>query len=183
MWRYKSQLRVHNSRTKNGVTLLEVIVAGTMLAVIGSSLSVVLRTARQSWEANDQDYSAMHQAHSVALHFARQTRVARSVSQLASDGTSITLNMRDGTTSRWSLQPTGPDGLTDVVMFENSGTAGAEPLGHNIADLEFTGLSVDGTVTSNVGDIRRIELRQNVPLTRTQRASQELRTLAWIRSW
>ncbi len=98
---------------RKGLTLLEVVIAGSMLAVVMTSLSLVLRTARTSWEANDNDYGSIHYAHTVALHFVREAREARSVASFAANDVAFTL--RDGSQLGWRFEPNGIQVLCTFV--------------------------------------------------------------------
>jgi hypothetical protein len=165
------------------VTLLELLIASSMLAVILTSLSLVLRTARTAWEANDNDYGALHHGHTVARHFVRQAREARMVSSLPSSGDAITLEMHDGSQHTWSHVSSSGE-LADVVFLTLSTTGRQIPLAYNIRDLSFTGYEADGvSLATEVDDVRLVEIRVTVVLPRGAQPQQTVSSRVWIRAW
>lgn len=172
------------ARRRSGITMLELVVAGSMLAIVMTSLSVVLRTSRQSWEANDSDAGSLQHAHAVTRHFVRQGRESLRVEAIAADGSDVTLGMRDGTTVRWSYVASTADGMTDVVMVESSATGGKSPLAHGIHNLKFTGYQADGfTPAVKVEKIRLVKISADVLLDRNNSAKRTVSSNVWIRSW
>ena len=162
--------------------MLELVIAGSMMAMVMTSLSVVLRTGRVAWEANDNDYGAMHQAHAVATHFIRQAREAREVVDIGTTGEFITLEMRDGGTVTWSLSAGGGGTSNQVIVSSSSGSV--SPLAHSIGDLSFIGYRADGiTVETDVDDIRLVMISVAVDLPRGHGSRQTVSSKVWIRSW
>tara|TARA_R110002049_G_scaffold27321_2_gene94116 strand:- start:232997 stop:233485 length:489 start_codon:yes stop_codon:yes gene_type:complete len=162
--------------------MLELVIAGSMMAMVMTSLSIVLRTGRVAWEANDNDYGALHHAHAVATHFIRQARETRGVVMIDSDGKSITLQNRDNSTVTWALSGGDSDIGHQVVVSTSSGSA--SPLAHSISDLSFTGYRADGvTVETDVDDIRLVMISVSVDLPRGHGSRQTVFSKVWIRSW
>ena len=173
MWRGK--------RRRSALTLLELVIASSMLAVVVTSLSLVLRTARSSWEINDSSFGALQHAHAVARHFVRQAREAASVTALTGGGTSIGLQLRDGSQLTWSHASSG-GGFTDVVLVTFSATGDQIPLAYDIRNLSFIGYEADGTtVTTAADDIRLVQV--NVTVATPGGATQTVSSMVWIRAW
>ncbi len=170
-------------RSRHALTLLELVIASSMLAVVITSLSLVMRTARTTWEANDNDYAAMHHAHTVARHFVRQARQARRVTALPPAGDSITLEFPDGSQRTWN-HVSGTQDFGDTVFLTLSSTAQRIPLATDIRDLSFTGFEANGiTVAKDVGKIRLVEVRVTTVLPRGTNPQQSVASKVWIRSW
>ncbi len=169
------------SRRRYGVTLLEMIVAGTMLAMVMTSLSVDLRTSRAAWEANDNDTGTLQHAHAVSRHFVRQFREARKVIDLAPNA--ITLEMRDGNRLIW--KHTGTSGSDAGKVFVHSSDTGEEsPLAEEILDLKFTGYKADGvTVTTNPSDVQLVKITVSVELDLAGENKRTIASNVWLRSW
>ena len=162
--------------------MLELVIAGSMMAVVMTSLSIVLRTGRVAWEANDNDYGAMHHAHAVATHFIRQAREARGVANLGASGEFVTLEMRDGSTVSWSLSSGGGGSAGQVIVSSSSGVV--TPLARSISNLSFTGYRADGvTVATDIDDIRLLMISVSVDLPRGYGSRQTVASKVWIRSW
>jgi Tfp pilus assembly protein PilV len=174
--------RFHHQRPRRGITMLEVIIAGSMLAMVMTSLSVVLRTSRVAWEANDEDYGSMHHAHAVTRHLVRQSREASSVAAIAAN--ELQLRMNDGSTLTWKHLAVGPDARPNVVMVTSSATGTESALAYDIRNLTFTGYMPDGlTQTKLAEDVRLIEIKAEVLLSRGSGSVQTVASKVWIRSW
>ena len=161
--------------------MLEIVIAGTMLAGVMTSLSVVMRTARQSWEMNDRESGSLHQMHAVSRHFVRVTREARAVTAINSKD--VTLEMRDGSTTQWAWK-SNAQGLADVVTVTSSTDNVENVLAEKIQSIQFAGFDADGvTAVTDVDDIRVLTIDTSVALVDAAAASQRVQSKAWIRSW
>lgn len=167
---------------RRGITLLELVITSSMLAVIGTSLSLVLRTSRSAWETNDSATAAQQQSHAVALHFVRNAREAYKV--IAITGTSVTLETRAGEQLTWSHQVAGPDGRSNVVMVRFSSMGTQYPLAYNIRNLTFAGYKADGvTPAATASDVRLIQVDATVEQTGSAQLLQTASSRVWIRAW
>ena len=161
--------------------MLEVVIAGAMLAGVMTSLSIVMRTARQSWEMNDNESASLHQMHAVTRHFVRTAREARSVTAINSN--SIALEMRDGSTNQWTWKSTA-DGLSNTVTVTSSTDNVESILAHDIQSIRFTGYDADGvSVTTNPQDTHVIAIRTTVELADVASPNHHVESKVWIRSW
>lgn len=174
-----------NRRSTNrpGLTLLELIVASSMLAVLMTSLTLVLRTSRVAWDTSDGDYSAMHHAATINRHLVRQAREARAVTYLSSDGSEIELEMTSGEMMRWSHASAG-GGMTDVVTVTYASTGDSIPLAQGIRSLSFLGYEADGTtLAASTDDIQVLEIRATVDTPLSAQPTQTVSSFVWIRAW
>ncbi|GAB5405533.1 MAG: hypothetical protein Aurels2KO_37640 [Aureliella sp.] len=168
---------------RSGLTLLELVIASSMLAVLMTSLSAVLRTARVAWETSDGDYSAMHHASTIARHLVREAREARKVTYLSPRGSEIELELSNGSTIRWSHKASSAS-MTDVVLVSDSKSGTTEPIAHGIRNLSFVGYKADAkTVATNIDDIQLIEVQVTVDTPSASVASQTVSSIVWIRAW
>ncbi len=171
------------STKRNGLTLLELVIASSMLAVLMTSLSVVLRTARVAWDTSDGDYSAMHHASTIARHLVREAREAREVTYLSPAGSEIELLLSNGRKIRWS-HAASSGSMTDVVLVTNTTLGTSEPIAHGIRNLSFVGYEADAqTVATKIQDIQLIEVQVTVDTPSAASAQQTVRSMVWIRSW
>lgn len=184
------------STNRVGLTLLELIIASAMIAVVMTSVSLVLRTARTSWEASDGDYSSMHHAMTVARHFVRQCREGRMVHELGAGGKSVTVQKSSGEILRWEysasdssvtlvyLQPTVTVPLGTAIPVSSMNVVNKVPLAYEISDLSFIGYEADGvTTTTNPEDMQLLEIRLTVPTPSKSTPMTTLSSHVWVRSW
>lgn len=170
-------------RRRRGVSMLELVIAGSMIAGVMTGLSFVMRTTRQSWDTVDQDYAAMQQLHAVVRHFVRSGREATEVTSIASDGTSITLDFNDGRSSSWIWQP-GASGMPGRVRYQDTSSPKPTDLAGNIDQLRFTGFAADGvTPTSTPEEIQVIQISATVTVPRSVAPQKTIQSKVWIRSW
>ncbi|MGB7345749.1 MAG: hypothetical protein WBD20_16150 [Pirellulaceae bacterium] len=163
--------------------MLELIVAGSMLAGVMTSLSLVMRTSRQVWETNDSEYAVLHQMHAVSRHVVRSAREARGVSAINPNGSGVTLKMRDGTSTQWAWSSAG-HGMKNVVTFQNSAAANDSVLAKDIRSMTFSGFDADGvTAVTEPDDIRVLQFAVEVDVPRSAVAVRRIESKVWIRSW
>lgn len=168
------------TNARRALTLLELIIASTLLATLTVAISVVLRTSRQAWEAHEGDAIRLEALHATVRHIVRAARQANSVSEisLASDTSGrIGFLMSDGTTMVWDH-----DGATSQV---NCGvTTPSGLLCNNITTLKFTGYKSDGTTaTTTPTDVQNVLIEASVTLPRSTNATRSTSAWVWIRSW
>lgn len=169
---------------RRGVSMLELVIAGSMMAVIMTSLSVVMRTSRQAWDAGEGDYSKLHQGHSVVRHFVRAAREAKAVDSIAAGGSEIVLRDVDGTTRRWTWDVVGSGTMQGTVTTRTSTDKTDAILAYDINQLRFVGYKADGkTVTTTPGDIHLVEVTAEVTLPRGHQSQRRIVSKVWIRSW
>ena len=175
--------RFGRALSRRGISMLELVIAGSMLAGVMTSLSVVMRTARQSWEISESDSGSLHQLQAVVRHVVRSTREAQSVVAVGSGGASMTLKMRDGSTMQWGWK-NAQEGMPNVVTMNSSQLASPVVLARNIRSLQFEGFEADGvTQVGDAADMRLISVTATIQLADAATSIRTAHSKVWIRSW
>jgi Tfp pilus assembly protein PilW len=171
-----SKKRTANPRP-SGLSLLEMMVATAMMAMLMASVVVVMRSGRTIWDAQEADIDRLENGYGVLRHFVQQMRQAESITAIsaASDTTGdLSFLTATGTTRSWSH-----NGGPAEVLF-NAGT-GNQLLAKNINTLTFVGYEADGaTPTTVLNDIQAVQCTVQVTLAG---ATRTVSCRAWIRSW
>jgi hypothetical protein len=174
------QTRRAASRHRSGLSLLEMMVATTMMATLMTSVVVVMRSGYAVWNAQEADIDVLENGYGVLRHFAQQLRQADSVSAISapSDTTGdLSFLTVSGTTRTWSH-----NGAPEEVYF-NNGTSN-QLLAKKVDTLTFTAYEADGvTQTTNVGDIQVVKCTVQVTLPQGGGVTRTISCRAWIRSW
>ena len=163
--------------------MLELVVVGSMLAGVMTGLSLVMRTARQSWDVIDTDYAVLHQMQAVSRHFVRAARESNGVAAIKADGSGITLTTTNGSTLNWQwmAQHSGAEG---VILVSQSLPPSQNVLAERIDSIHFVGFGADGvTPTSIVDDIQVVQVSVTVTLPRSATATRTIVSKVWVRSW
>jgi len=167
---------VRNPRT--GFSLLELTVVAAMMAVLVTSVSVLLRTSQNAWEAHDSDQARLESAHAVLRHLVRHVRQGEAVTAIsapADTSGTISVLMPDAQTFVW-------DHSGSNVNF-GAGTADSL-LAEGIDELSFTGYKADGVTATTVPDeIQSVLCTAKVTLPRQTGASRTVQCWAWLRAW
>lgn len=160
-----------------GVTLLEVMTAVSLSAMLMASSFVVLRSSYAAWTAHEADLDRAANATAVLRHIIQHARQATSVSAIsgpADTSGSMTVIRADGSTLHWNHSD------TRVTLAVDSATA--QPLANDIQQLSFEGYEADGTTPTiepdNVQALRTIVTTQ-LPSGGTRSVS----SFTWLRSW
>ena len=170
--------QVARKTSRRGITLLEMVIASSMLALVLTSISVVMRSGRGAWEAHEADFIRIQAAHATVRHLVRNVRQADevvAVSASTDNSGSISLLMQDGDTLVWDH-----DSGTNQVNF--GVTSATNLLAPDITGLRFEGFEADG-VTPTTVDVQclRIEVTFDLPVaTNPQRT---VSSWAWVRTW
>ncbi len=162
------------------MTLLEVVIASTMLAMLLTSVSVILRTTRASWDAHEADFTRLEAAHATVRHIVREIRQAKSVVAItaATEGSGgLSLQNSDGNTVVWDH-----DSASKRVNY------GANTADHllspNVDGLRLVGYRVDGaTQTDDPTLVQCIRVDVTVVLPRESNGTRTISSWAWLRSW
>ena len=171
----------NNPINRTGFTLLELIVATAMLAMVTTASMVLVRTSYTAWNRHEEDHAQRQAGLAVLRHITRQSRQARAVMAIsaASDNSgSLSLLTTDGQLLVWDH-----DLATKKVLF-GVDTA-TETLATGIEELTFIGFELNGTnQTTETGLIHSVNCTTKVNLTRpagTEVATSSCR--AWLRAW
>jgi len=167
------------NKRRGGFSLLEMMAATTIMAVIMGSVVVVIRSGYAVWNAHEQDLDIAENGYDVLRHFVRQMRQAGSVTSItaASNTTgSLSFVNASGVTQTWSL-----DGSSQVNF--NNGTS-TQLLAKSINQLSFVGYKSDGvTATTTVAEIHIVKCTVQFTLTKGGGTTKNVSAMAWIRSW
>ena len=162
------------------MTLLELIIASTMMTLVVVSISVVLRTGRGAWEAHESDFVRMEAAHATVRHIVRAIRQAAQVTAISlANNNSGSLSVQDNTGKIWVWSH---DANTGTVFFgENNASS---MLGDHITGLRFEGFEADGTTPTTVtNDLQCIRITVSTVLDRDANANRAVTSWAWVRTW
>jgi type II secretory pathway pseudopilin PulG len=162
------------------MTLLELVIATSLLAVVLTSVTVILRTGRQAWEAHEADFIRVEAAHATLRHVVRAVRQADAVAQIsaATDNSGrLSLSMPNNEVRVWDH-----DAATRTVNF--GVTNPSELLATDITGLRFVGYRADGATTTTVPDeIQAVEAEVAFQLPVAVGGGRTIRSWAWVRSW
>ena len=169
---------VHYGR--RAITLLEVVMATTLLAGLGTAAAMLLRTGHVAWSAHEEDAAGLEAAHATLRHIVRQVRQAVQVSAISSpndNAGSLSLLMPSGETYVWSR-----NAATNEVYFGVS--SASDLLAAGITQLSFSGYGVDTvTVPASVTDIQSVVCRVQVQLPHEVGSARSITYWAWLRTW
>jgi hypothetical protein len=162
------------------MTLLELIIASSMLAMLLGSVSVVIRAGRESWTAHEADYVRIEAAHSVLRHIVRKIRAAEAVTEVtvATDNSGrLGLRMPNDETLLWAH-----DSGNDLVNY--GVTVPDSLLATEITGLRFRGMRADGvTAATTAADVQCLQVEVTIQLPRETNGQRIVTSWAWVRSW
>lgn len=169
------------NRRRCGFTLVEMIAATAIMAVLTTSSFTLVHTANLAWRRHRDDSVQRRAAIAGLQHMCRRIRQATQVTAIsAAADTSgyLTLQMPDGTSALWDH-----DGATSQLMY---GTVTANNLlAEGITQASFTGLTANGLLaTTDVTKIHAVLCTLRYNLTRPSGSVTEMITcVAWLRAW
>lgn len=169
----------HNNHTpRHGFSLLELLVAVTLMVSTVTAVSVLLRVNYDTWLDYQSDNIRHESAVGVLRHVVRQVRQCKEVAAISSAGDSsgsLSVLMPDGSTVVWDH--TG----TNVYY----GTTTADKLlGHNITGLTIVGYQYDGTTaTTAAEEVQCVRVTVSYSLPGRAIASRSLTATAWVRAF
>jgi Tfp pilus assembly protein PilW len=167
-------------RRRHGMSLLELVVATSMLAMVMGAVSMILRTSRQAWEAHEGDYTRVEAAHATLRHLVREVRQADAVTAIsvATDNSGqLGLLMPAGVVRVWDH-----DASTNTVNF--TATSGNGLLAADITGLRLTGYKPDGTTATTVPDeVQFLKIDVSIELPREANGAREVSSYVWVRAW
>lgn len=167
-------------RKRRGLSLLELIIASSMLAMLMTSVAVVIRAGRESWNAHEADYVRVEAAHSVLRHIVRNIRAAEAVTEITADTDDsgrLGILMPNGETLLWAH-----DNGASVVNYGVSSPS--ELLAPDITGLRFRGMRADGvTAAATAADVQCVQIEVTIQLPRETNGQRVVSSWAWIRSW
>ena len=171
--------RINHRRT--GFTLVEMIAATAIMAVLTTSSFALVRTANDAWRRHRDDVLQRGQALATLQHVIRRVRQAAQVTAISPPADMsgfLTLQMADGTTAMWDH-----DGAANQVLY---GTiAPTDLLAEGVTQVNFTGLSADGlTQSTDPTKIHAVRCLATYTLNRPAGTTTEsVSCSAWLRAW
>jgi len=164
-----------------GFTLVEMIAATAIMALLTTSSFALVRTANDAWRRHQGDSQQRREAIAALQHIVRRVRQANHVAAIspAADMSGyLTLQMADGTTALWDH-----DGATSQVLYGN--ITPNNLLAEGITQVNFTGLTANGlALTTEPAKIHAVRCLVTYTLNRpTGPATETVSCLAWLRAW
>ena len=167
----------HTAATRRAMTLLEVLLASTLMSVVSISGALALRTSWQAREIQDLRSDRLQHLSGVLSHITRNLRKSRGIVEV-SDATDssgyLAITLPDDSVVKWDHDIVdlevryGPDPPTDL-------------LGMGIDSLTFECFEIDGVTPTTVpADIRMIRTAASVTIP-VQGAPFALTSTVWIR--
>ncbi len=170
--------KTRDQQKRTATTLLELMVATAMMAVLMTSTVVVVRSAQTAWRAHRDDTERAESAYATLRHIVRFVRQATDVTSLTvptDDAGELSLLLATGDTITYEASGTN-------IVFHKTGYTNSSLLADNINSLTFVGYEADATTTTTeLSDIQAIECI--VDFTTPLGNSRKLSTFAWLRSW
>ena len=100
--------RASSHSGRSGFSLLEMVIAMTLLSIVMTAAAVVLRTGRDAWAAHENDHVRIRTAHASVRHIVRSVREATEI---------VTVTTGVTTNSRLTVRLNDGDTLTGVTAF------------------------------------------------------------------
>lgn len=166
--------------SRRGMSMLELVIASTLLTVVVASVSVLMRTSREVWFAQEQDQERLQAVQSLLRHLVRHGRQAVAVTDVSGSGDTsgtVSLAMPSGEVWVWDH-----DNASQQVNFGVTAANGL--LADSIAAFEVVGYEADGaTVTANVADMQVLRVTATVNLPREVNGTKTFESWIWLRAW
>ena len=164
-----------------GVTLLELVLAGTLAAAVTGSLHVALRGVRTAAVELSGETNALRRADAALRFVVRRCREARAVTAVDAAAPEFTLTLADGRTGRFFL-PAGYGGR--VLNFAVPGAGGNRTVSDGLSSFAPAFYLADAvTPTTDPALVRVIEITLAVDLPRDHAPGRTVSSRVWVRRW
>lgn len=167
------------ARRGRAMTLLETVLAMTLLSMIALTGAQAVRMSWQAWDVQDRRSDMLQQLGGVLTHITRLTRGARaivSVSGPTETSGNLEITLPDDSVVKWYH-----DSIDSTVRYEIGGVNPGELVATGIDSLKFECFQIDGvTPTVVLADIRMIRVTTSVTIP-VQGTSFPLSSAIWIR--
>ena len=161
------------------MTLLETLLAMSLLSVIALLGAQTVRLSWQAWDVQDRRSDVLQHLGGVLTHITRLTRGAKgvvSVSGPSDTSGNLEITLPDDSVVKWYR-----DSADSTVRYEIDGNNPGELLAVGIDSLKFECFQIDGvTPTTVVDEIRMIRITTAVTIP-VQGTSFPLSATIWIR--
>ncbi|MCH7719630.1 MAG: hypothetical protein IH988_01385 [Planctomycetes bacterium] len=166
-------------RLRRAMTLLETVLAMTLLSLISVLGAQVVRTSWQAWDIQDRRSDTFQHLNGVLTHVTRHLRMCRSVFAVSGPidtSGNLEIKLPDDSMVKWFH-----DAPNRVVRYEINGVTPTHLLATGIDALKFECFQIDGVTTTTVpGDIRMIRTTATVTIP-VQGTPFTLSSTVWIR--
>lgn len=164
--------------TRNGFSLLELLVAVTLMVSAVTAVSVLLRVNYEAWIDYRSDNLRHESAVGVLRHMVREIRQCEEITAISAAGDnsgSLTVRMPSGDSVVWDHEGTN-------VLF---GTTTADQLlGNNITVLRMVGYQYDGvTSATQPEEVQCVRITVSYTLPQKATANRTLTATAWVRAF
>jgi len=162
------------------MTLLELVLAMTVMSVMVTAVTVVMRTGYSAWKAQSDDMAVTTEVNAMLRHVVRRVRQAEAVTAISKPSNiegNLSLQMPTGNTFVWEHEKQSGETRFGV------GTADSL-LCRGVSKLIITGYEADGVTTTDVpGDVQSVKVEAHYDLPRQTHGARVLSCRAWLRSW
>jgi type II secretory pathway component PulJ len=138
----------------SGTTLLELVVATTIMSLLMTSTVVSMRSAHATWQAHRDDTERAESAHALLRHLVRHIRQAVDISSMtgpADNSGELSLVMPSGETLTYETN--GSD-----VLLHKTGNSDSSLLADNLTGVTFVGYQADSTTpTTDLAQVQLVE--------------------------
>jgi prepilin-type N-terminal cleavage/methylation domain-containing protein len=164
-----------------GFTLVELIAATAIMAMLTTASFTLIRTANDAWKRHRDDSQQRREAILALQHICRRIRQATSVTAVSassSNSGNLTLQMADGTSAMWAHNSS-----TNQILYGT--TSANNVLAQGITQLNFVALTANGVNnTTDVTKMHAFLCTVRYSLTRPGgTATETISCQAWLRSW
>lgn len=162
---------------RHGFTLLEVMTALSISAVLMASSMVILRSSYAAWQAHEADLNVAASGNAVLRNIVQTIRQAEAIVGPDSGGSStstLTILRADSSTITWALSG------SQVTHQINSDAT--QPLASGVTGLAFNAYLADGTTMASTADeVHAIHCE--VTTNKPSGGSRTVSSFVWVRSW
>jgi type II secretory pathway pseudopilin PulG len=159
------------------MSLIELVAATAIMAMVMTSVVVLVSSGYGVWNAFEQDIDVNENAYGVLRHVVRQLRQADAITAISAPADTsgyLSFTTSSGATNTWTHN-------ASQVFFNNG--SGDQLLAPSIDELTFVGYDAAGNPTTVPEDIQRVQCTVQVTLSQDGGTPKTVSTSAWIRSW
>lgn len=159
------------------MSLIEMVAATAIMAMVMTSVVVLVSSGYGVWNAYEQDIDINENAYGVLRHMVRQLRQAGAITAISAPSDTagyLSYVTPSGAARSWTYN-------SGQVLF-NNGT-GDQLLAQSIDELNFVGYDAAGNQTTTPDDIQRVRCTVQVTLSQGGGAPKTISATAWVRSW
>ena len=172
--------RAAAARRRRGVTLLELVLAGTLTAAVTGGLHVAVRGMTAATAQLSGEDVALRHADAGLRFIVRRCRESRGVASVDAAGAELRLAVDGGTLTFF---PTN-GGRSLNVRDSRAGAGNNRTLMDDLASFTPAFYAADGvTPTADPAAVRVIEITLTVDLPRDHAAGRTVSSRVWVRPW